>query len=206
MTEGPTPAPGAPAPDLREAGDRIEHLLDQLSATAPRPARDAVDELLRLVTDLYGGGLARIVALVGEADPALLDRLVADELVASLLLVHDLHPETLVARVAGALDRVRPMLAEHGGDVELLDVDEAVGAVRLQLLGNCDGCPSSSETLRHAVERAIEEAAPEVRLVEVRPEGPAPVPTPAAGAGPVPVTLSTKRRVAYDACPSGVGA
>ena len=51
---------------------------------------------------------------------------------------------------------------DHGGDVELLDVDEDAGAVHLRLLGSCDGCPSSAVTLQHAVERAIVEAAPEI--------------------------------------------
>ena len=55
----------------------------------------------------------------------------------------------------------------HGGDVELLDIDEAVGAVHLRLLGSCDGCPSSAVTLQHAVERAIVEAAPEIVTIDV---------------------------------------
>ncbi|MGH3424148.1 MAG: NifU family protein, partial [Nocardioidaceae bacterium] len=60
---------------------------------------------------------------------------------------------------------VRPYLGSHGGDVELLGVEE--GVVRLRLLGSCDGCPSSSVTLKLAVETAIESAAPEVSSIEV---------------------------------------
>ncbi len=93
------------------------------------------------------------------------NRLVADDLVASLLLVHGLHPHDLRRRVADALDRVRPYLGSHGGDVHLLDI---VGdAVQLQFAGSCKSCPSSAVTLELAVEDAIRAAAPEVSSIEV---------------------------------------
>jgi Fe-S cluster biogenesis protein NfuA/nitrite reductase/ring-hydroxylating ferredoxin subunit len=81
------------------------------------------------------------------------------------LLVHDLHPYDVTTRVEHALDNVRPYLGSHGGDVELLEVSGDV--VRLRLLGSCDGCPSSSVTLKLAVEGAIEAAAPEIISIEV---------------------------------------
>jgi Fe-S cluster biogenesis protein NfuA/nitrite reductase/ring-hydroxylating ferredoxin subunit len=81
----------------------------------------------------------------------------------------------LSGRVAGALDSVRPYLGSHGGDVELLGISEE-GVVRLRLLGSCQGCPSSSVTLKLAVEDAIESAAPEVTGIEVEEAAPAAVP------------------------------
>ena len=60
----------------------------------------------------------------------------------------------------GALDEVRPYLASHGGDVELLGVED--GVVRLRLEGSCNGCPSSAMTLKLAIEEAIARAAPDV--------------------------------------------
>ena len=106
-------------------------------------------------------------------------RLVDDDLVASLLLVHGLHPESLAHRVEEALARCGRLLAAHGGDVELLGIDDEAGAVRLRLLGSCDGCPSSSVTLQLAVERAIVEAAPEIVRIDVD----QPSPRPAGRAG-----------------------
>ena len=118
---------------------------------------------MRLVTELYGAGLdADRSSWSPRPAPDLLGALADDDLVASLLIVHGLHPDDLDARVERALDSVRPFLRHHGGDVELLDVDEDAGAVRLRLLGSCDGCPSSSVTLQLAVERAIRDAAPEI--------------------------------------------
>jgi len=166
--------------DIRTIGDRIERLLDQLATSADERAVERAEELLRLVTELYGAGLARVVELVGADGPEMVHRLAADELVAGLLIVHGLHPDSLVARVERALDGVRPYLGQHGGDVELLDVDEDVGAVHLRLLGSCDGCPSSAVTLRDAVERAITDAAPEITTIDVDQPAADPVVTPVA--------------------------
>jgi Fe-S cluster biogenesis protein NfuA len=189
----------ASAADPREVGDRIERLLDELQSSVDPRAYRAVEELVRQLTDLYGAGLDHILAVVREADPALLDALAHDELVASLLLVHGLHPADLEARVQDALESVRPFLAHHDGDVELLAVDPELGAVRLRLLGSCDGCPSSAVTLQLAVERAITEAAPEVVRIDVDEAATAPV-----LAGPeTPVALI--RKPLYDSCPTEVG-
>jgi Fe-S cluster biogenesis protein NfuA/nitrite reductase/ring-hydroxylating ferredoxin subunit len=157
----------------RSAGDRIQTLLDATSAGGAA-ARERAEQLVREVVELYGAGLSRIIAAVGDqADPGMLDRLVADDLVASLLLVHGIHPHDLRRRVSDALDRVRPYLGSHGGDVHLLDI---VGdTVQLQFAGSCKSCPSSAVTLELAVEDAIRAAAPEISSIEVV--------TPEAGAG-----------------------
>jgi len=158
----------APTPDLRATGERIDALLDA-SSTGGVVARERAEELVRLVTDLYGAGLERVLDLLydaGRLDEEALGLLAADDLVASLLIVHGLHPYSVETRVEQALESVRPYLGSHGGDVELLAVTDE-GTVRLRLLGSCDGCPSSSVTLKLAVEGAIEAAAPEIVVIEV---------------------------------------
>ncbi len=172
--------PGEDRP--RQAGDRIESLLDALGAGGA-VARGRAEDLVRQVTELYGSGLARILEILadrGQLDGGTLDALTADELVSSLLVIHGLHPQDVQTRVAAALDSVRPYLGSHGGNVELLDISPE-GVVRLRLLGTCQGCPSSSVTLKFAVEEAIESAAPEVTAIEVveeesRPAVPAVIP------------------------------
>ena len=164
----PDRASATPPSNLRAIGDRIEALLDQLRVSADPRTFDQAEELLRLVTELYGAGLARVVELVQVEAPELLTVLVDDELLGSLLVVHGLHPDDLAARVERPRwTRCGPSCSGHGGDVELLELDEAVGAVHLRLLGSCDGCPSSAVTLRTAVERAIAEAAPEIVTIDV---------------------------------------
>jgi Fe-S cluster biogenesis protein NfuA/nitrite reductase/ring-hydroxylating ferredoxin subunit len=148
--------------DLRAVGSRIEELLGQIRAADPGTA-EVAEEVVRLVVELYGAGLERTVELAG---PEAMDRLVEDELVASLLVLHGLHPKDTHTRVVEALDQVRPYLGSHAGGVELLGVDPE-GVVHLRLEGSCDGCPSSTMTVKLAIDRAIEEAAPEVTAVEV---------------------------------------
>ncbi len=164
MEPGNEPA----AQDWLTAGERIETLISA-GATGGAAGRERAEELVRLVADLYGAGLERLLTLFherGHLDAATLDALAKDDLVASLLLVHGLHPYDVATRVQGALKNVRPYLGSHGGDVELLEITDE-GVVHLRLLGSCDGCPSSSVTLKLAVEGAIESAAPEVTAITV---------------------------------------
>ena len=202
MTEPGVPQPDdsvgeATTIDLRATGDRIEALFDQLRVSADPRTFDQAEELLRLVTELYGAGLARVVELLQVEAPELLTVLVDDELLGSLFVVHGLHPQDLATRVAAALDSVRPFLQGHGGDVELLELEEAVGAVHLRLLGSCDGCPSSAVTLRDAVERAINEAAPEIVIIDVE--------EPSDHAVATPISMGTKPTAALDPA-TGCGA
>jgi len=154
--------------DPAACGERIELLLEASSANGP-VARERAEELVRLVVELYGAGLERVLDIAHDAGVLgddLLAALAGDELVSSLLLVHGLHPYGVEERVERALDGVRPYLGSHGGDVRLLEVT-GDGVVRLQLLGSCDGCASSSVTLELAVTDAIQAAAPEIIRIDV---------------------------------------
>jgi Fe-S cluster biogenesis protein NfuA/nitrite reductase/ring-hydroxylating ferredoxin subunit len=155
---------------LGEIGERIEHLLEEVRSMASPPAWQRVDELIRLILELYGSGLGRIVEITAEAASSpdtLLDRFAQDELISSLLVLHGLHPDDFATRVRKALTRVRPYLGSHGGDVELVEADPATGVVRLRMEGSCEACPSSTLTVKLAVEGAIRELAPELSRVEV---------------------------------------
>ncbi len=160
-------SPGSQGLGDPNIGEIIERKLDELQARVDRRVFEQAVELLQLVSELYAAGLARVMELADRHAPELVDRITADDLLASLLIANGLHPDDLNVRIAKALDGVRPFLAAHGGDVELLEIDEQVGAVRLRLLGSCDGCPSSAITLRTTVERAIVDAAPEVAIIDV---------------------------------------
>ena len=153
---------------LQGVGETISSLLDSLSASGP-VVHERAEALVREVTALYGAGLEHLLGILestGKLDDALVAELARDELVSGLLVVHGLHPQNVDARVAGALESVRPYLGSHGGDVELVGIEDD-GAVRLRMLGTCQGCPSSSVTLKLAVESAITAAAPEVTSILV---------------------------------------
>jgi Fe-S cluster biogenesis protein NfuA len=161
------PASHATRSATRAVGDRIEQLLAELRAINEPRARETAEELVRSLLELYGDGIARMMEIVYESPLGgeLFGRFAGDDLVASLLLLHGLHPESAEERIARALDGVRPYLASHGGDVRLLEIADDV--VHLRLEGSCHGCPSSTITMKLAIEKAIEEAAPEIVRIEV---------------------------------------
>ncbi|OBF57557.1 hypothetical protein A5787_24850 [Mycobacterium sp. 852002-50816_SCH5313054-b] len=146
----------------RTAGDRIQTLLDSCAASGAA-AHERAQQLVREVVGLYGAGLERIVR---AGDAGFVERLATDDLVASLLLVHGLHPHDVHRRVSDALNRVRPYLGSHGGDVDLMEIADGQ-TVRLAFRGSCKSCPSSAVTLELAVEDAVRAAAPEISSIEV---------------------------------------
>ena len=171
----------AAEPPGARALERVESLTEALDALADGPAKEIAEELVGAVVDLYGEGLARIMeALDGDtAGGELRERLLADGVVASLLLVHDLYPVALETRVLDALASVRPYMESHGGNVELDHIEQ--GVAHLRLVGHCDGCPASLSTLELAIKDALAEHAPDLLgvevagLVEARERPPAPV-------------------------------
>lgn len=155
------------ANEARHLAERIDTLLDEVQRATTPAVYQRVEELVRSLVGLYGAGLERAVELVaGPGEPDRLRTLADDDLVGSLLVLHDLHPDDVLARVQGALDRVRPYLGSHAGGVTLVGVDPD-GIVRLRLEGSCEGCPSSAMTVQNAIEDAILTAAPDVLAVEV---------------------------------------
>lgn len=177
--------------ELKNRVGRIEALLGEIESLEDPRARAKTAEMVQTLLELYGEGLGRVVDSVGRLGGRdLKDELLDDELVSHLLLLHGLHPIDVETRVLGALDEVRPYLESHGGDVQFLGIDGDVARVRLE--GSCDGCPSSTMTLKLAIEEAVQKAAPELEGVEA--EGvaePPPQPTTTIVAGP---TLGRKKK------------
>lgn len=67
-------------------------------------------------------------------------------------------------QVEQALDKIRPMLAADGGDVDLVEVTED-GVIKLKLTGTCGCCPMSQMTLKMGIERILKQALPDVKEV-----------------------------------------
>jgi Fe-S cluster biogenesis protein NfuA len=169
---------------FRQRMHRLESLVEEVERFKDLSAREQTRQIIQSLLELHSTGLDRLlehVAATGEQGLALIDSMAKDEMVCSLLLLHGLHPAGFESRVRQALDQVRPYLHSHGGDVELLGVEDNV--VRLRMQGSCHGCPSSAMTLKTAIEEAIYEKAPDVKSIEV--EGV--VQQPAAPAAFVPV-------------------
>ncbi len=150
--------------------DELLGSLDQIPGATAAMALDAVTVL----TEVYGAALARIVRC---APPAVLAAFDGDELLRHLLVLHDLHPLPVERRVEAALDRVRPYVHSHGGEVTLVGIADGVATVTMS--GSCDGCASSTATLESAVSDAVLAVAPELERVvatpATAPSHPAPV-------------------------------
>jgi Fe-S cluster biogenesis protein NfuA/nitrite reductase/ring-hydroxylating ferredoxin subunit len=155
--------------ELTERAGRIEALLDDLESFPDSAMREKATELVRDLLVLYGEGLARMLTLIEQAgeppiSARIIEALAGDELISHLLFLHDLHPIDLETRVTQALDEVRPYLQSHGGNVELIGIEDGVARLRLQ--GSCSGCPSSTVTLKLAIEEALLRAAPDLEGIE----------------------------------------
>jgi hypothetical protein len=162
--------------DPRAAAVRIESLLAELGASGDARVRAAAEDLVRQLMHLYGAGLARMMELLFDQDEAaaaaLFDRFADDPLVASLMALHGLHPQTVEARIVRALDRVRPVVMAAGADLTVLAVADA--SIRLRLDAQ-PGVSSPAANVRPIVERVIAEAAPEIERIEFE-GGAAPLP------------------------------
>lgn len=76
------------------------------------------------------------------------------------------HSETdqrMFDDVLKVLDKLRPFLRRDGGDAELIDIED--GIVKIKFLGACNGCPSSTITLKAGIERALLEEIEGIREV-----------------------------------------
>jgi Fe-S cluster biogenesis protein NfuA/nitrite reductase/ring-hydroxylating ferredoxin subunit len=166
-----------PVGDFNQQAKRIQELIARIESLPDPSARRLLHECLQSLLGLYGDGLARVLQLVdneGRDGEKAREALLQDKLVRGLLLVHGLHPDSLETRLHAALDKVRPYLKSHGGNVELLDLDDDIAQLRLE--GTCKSCPSSSVTLELAVRNALEESCPDLAGFEV--EGVAPSDSP----------------------------
>jgi hypothetical protein len=119
---------------------RIETLVGELEAVSDPAVRAAVKELVASVMDLNAAGFERVVSVAaryGEAGSRLIEGLIRDEAVSSLLILYGLHPQDLETRVRGALKNFE--------GVALIAIDD--GRVRLRM----DSHARSESALRQAI-------------------------------------------------------
>ena len=122
----------------------------------------AVAELQTLVATLEREGDERALMLLELIDaihrPALeliLSGQREHPIAQAVLAMYDLVPVDERVQVEEALDEIRPYVESHGGEVELLEVDD--GVVHVQMSGACQGCAGSAITLRRGIEQTLRE-------------------------------------------------
>jgi Fe-S cluster biogenesis protein NfuA/nitrite reductase/ring-hydroxylating ferredoxin subunit len=174
-------SPPEALPALADLVRQIE-ALDALFATWDAEHQGAVRAYRTAIEDLHREAVRRLIAGLKHDSGALalLKESLGDEVVYGVLRHLGLVKASLQEKIETALQSVRPMLASHGGDVELVGL-KPPDTVEVRFLGACDGCAASQLTFVAGVKKAIQDACPEIqRVVEVRGLAAAP----AAGAVP----------------------
>jgi Fe-S cluster biogenesis protein NfuA len=165
----PHPGNGAVAPgDLTSHARKLQDLVVEMEGVADPRTRRLVEDILQTSLQISAVGLRRILEIVSDAPAADTDtygKLVSDRTVRGLLLIHDLHPDSLDVRMAQALAKVLPFIRSHKGNVELVSLHDGVAKLRLE--GTCKTCSSSTLTLEIAVRAAIDEFCPDLLGFEV---------------------------------------
>jgi Fe-S cluster biogenesis protein NfuA len=148
--------------EFRAQTERVEKLAVRLESAGNPEIRATALDLVQSVVELHGAALQRLIDSLTRtpAGQQALSQALENDLVSSMLLLHNLHPDDLETRVLRGIEKARPYLKSHGGDVELAAVRD--GIVHLRLHGTCGSCPSSSITLKNAVEDALFEVAPDI--------------------------------------------
>lgn len=153
---------------LQADSAEIERLLADLQGLVPAPVWQRIDDVLRRIVGLYGAGLARALGHARHAGAAALpfDDLVAgDELLASLLVLHGLHPLSTEERVRRALQAARGELGIADGALSLVGIED--GVARLRASTRLGGGAMSERVAEGVIRRVIEAAAPELLSLQI---------------------------------------
>jgi hypothetical protein len=140
--------------------DMLESAIARVEALSDAAARDAAREAVTAVLDFHREAVRRLSSRVRKANgdgEDILRTVAEDEVVGSLLSLHGVHPLPLESRVRRALGKIRAAESGQAGRIHVISIDDA--AIRLRV--------ERGERLRRAVERAIEDAAPDVERIEV---------------------------------------
>lgn len=147
--------------------ESIDKMVRALEECADPLLRANAQELVQALMALHGACLERMLEVAGESGAAgksMIERFARDEVVRNVLLLYGLHPVDLKTRVLEALEKARPILRLHGGNVTSVDLDEA-GKLTLRLESKSESCQSTSANLKQSVEQAVYEAAPDITAI-----------------------------------------
>ena len=180
---------------------RVGELFDELMTHPDAGVRDRVEEMMDLFDAFHREGLGRLVEMIrawrGEI---FLESVGRDEVTGYFLNAYDLgeapderEQAAAYEAVDAAMDELRPMIESHGGMITIEEVKD--GVVKLQMMGSCDGCPSSAATLTGGIEEALRRHWPNFRRLEVIEPGAEEAPGPALPE-PEPVLLQIGRKPA----------
>lgn len=157
--------------DAGSSNDEVESMLDRLGYMQQRISANAqrweVDGFRGAVEKLHGEALKRLIAVLRQnpAGEAIIEQAATDEVVYTVLRQHGIIEPSIEWRVERALQRARPQLATHGGDMTVAAV--APPQLTLHLSGSCESCPAQTLTLRSLVAGALKRDCPEIKEIVI---------------------------------------
>jgi hypothetical protein len=152
---------------------QVESLVLELERAPDPRLVGRAQELVRALLDLHKAGLTSMLDMIRNSSDGdrIVGELAADDLVANVLLLHDLHPIPVATRVRSALERVQAGAAKHGAEVVLLENEG--GRARIRIAAG-SGCGSSADSIRQMVEEALVADAPDLSGLEFETAAPPP--------------------------------
>lgn len=142
---------------------KIGALVQELETIADPASQSVAKELVRLLMSMHEAGLRRLLEVLeksGEAGRHLVQEVSKDPIVSGLLVLYELHPDTLQSRVEQKLKQISSVLFRMGAEALLVSTGE--GLVRVRLETNGRSCGSTLKQIQTVVEDAIYEAAPDM--------------------------------------------
>lgn len=152
----------------RQRAAQIEDLVHRIEGISDPAVKANATVLIQSLLDLHREGFERVTQMLrdeGETGNRLLQRLAADELTGSLLLLYELHPDDFEVRLGKGIAEAEKAIAGQGATVNLTGVRD--GVVHLRLTGKAHGCGSTQGGMEKAIRDAIFSAVPEVVAVRV---------------------------------------
>ncbi len=176
---------------------RIAELAERLAEHDDQEVAETATEMLDWIDVFHANGVGRIVEMIREwRGDILLESVAADPVAGALLAAYGLgdSADLDAARVSvqAALAEVRPYLHSHGGDMEVVHIED--GVVRLKLHGSCDGCTASDATIIEQVEAAMKEHWVDFRRIEVEEMTADPHPPPVVGSVTTGLQISSRTK------------
>ncbi len=149
--------------DFDDQMRRVASLIQEIEHVADPNVRDTMHQLMQSVLDLHRGGLERMLEIIRGSDggAALIPLLAGDARLASVLLVHGLHPVPFESRVAQAIDDLRPRVRAHGYVIDRVEITpEQAVRVALSPIGR-RAARFSTAVVTETIEMAMYETAPD---------------------------------------------
>lgn len=154
--------------ELRDRVARIDGLVQELECTADPASRAAAKELVQSLIDLHGGAIQRILDIIskaGDIGTRIINLLGTDELVSSLLVLYDLHPDDFETRVRRALEKAHKFASSRGADIEVVAI--AAGTVHVRIAGTAHSCGSTARDIQSVIREALFETSPDATDVVI---------------------------------------